>query len=160
MLFTISTIVFFFMAIIASQFIANMNLKIAYWLMLALLYISFSNIYMSAYFYAKLRSQPGLQGPRGDPGDRGPRGSNGNCIITPNCGIVNCRDLIEKEISKRLDVYKNVRNDITDGNLLTSDQKKILRKINSFIDILIPVCESGQMTKSDFINHIDETIAT
>ena len=102
---------------------------------------------MSVYFYAKLRSNSGLKGPRGDPGEQGPKGSNGSCIITPNCGIVNCRDLIEKEIEKRITVYKNVRNDIKNGNFLKSDQKKILRKINTFIDILIPVCESGKMTK-------------
>tara|TARA_B110000240_G_scaffold192175_1_gene235918 strand:+ start:413 stop:892 length:480 start_codon:yes stop_codon:yes gene_type:complete len=158
MLFTISTIVFFFIAIIISQFIYDVNLKIAYWLMLLLLYISFSNIYMSAYFYAKLRSQPGLKGKRGDSGEQGPKGSNGSCIITPNCGIVNCRDLIEKEIEKRLEVYKNIRGDIKNGNILKPDQKKILRKINTFIDILIPSCESGKMTKTEFISHIDKTI--
>ena len=158
MLFTISTIVFFFIAIVISQFIADMNLRIAYWLMLMLLYISFSNIYMSVYFYAKLRSNSGLKGTRGDPGEQGVKGSNGSCIITPNCGIVNCRDLIEKEIEKRITVYKNVRNDIKNGNFLKSDQKKILRKINTFIDILIPVCESGKMTKTEFISHIDQTI--
>jgi|TARA_B110000881_G_C18428269_1_gene439527 hypothetical protein len=158
MLFTISTVVFFFIAIIISQFIADMNLKIAYWLMLLLLYISCANIYISAYFYAKLRSQSGLQGKRGDPGDSGPRGSNGVCVITPNCGIVNCRSLIEKEISSRITVYKKIKDDIKNGNMLSSDQKKILRKINTFIDVLIPVCESGKMTKSEFITHIDETI--
>ncbi len=158
MILTISTIVFFFIAIIVSQFIADMNLKTAYWLMLLLLYISCANIYMSAYFYAKLRSQSGLIGARGDPGDPGPRGSNGVCVITPNCGIVNCRDLIEKEIAKRISVYKKIKNDIENGNMLKSDQKKILRKINTFIDILIPVCESGKMTKTEFISHIDETI--
>jgi len=158
MLFTISTVVFFFIAIIISQFIADMNLKIAYWLMLLLLYISCANIYISAYFYAKLRSQSGLQGQRGDAGDSGPRGSNGVCVITPNCGIVNCRSLIEKEISSRITVYKKIKDDIKNGNMLSSDQKKILRKINTFIDVLIPVCESGKMTKSEFITHIDETI--
>ena len=157
MLFTISTIVFFFIAIIVSQFIFDPNLKIAYWLMLMLLYISFSNIYMSAYFYAKLRSQPGLKGPEVIR-ERGPRGSNGSCIITPNCGIVNCRNLIENEIEKRLTVYKYIKNDIKNGNILKDDQKKILRKINSFIDVLIPVCESGKMTKTEFISHIDQTI--
>ena len=135
-----------------------MNLRVAYWLMLLLLYISCANIYMSSYFYAKLRSQSGLQGERGDPGDPGPRGSNGTCIITPNCGIVNCRNLIEKEISKRVSVYKTIQNDIKNGNILKSDQKKIIRKINSFIDLLIPICESGKMTKTEFISHIDETI--
>tara|TARA_B110001450_G_scaffold256818_1_gene288893 strand:+ start:220 stop:603 length:384 start_codon:yes stop_codon:yes gene_type:complete len=126
--------------------------------MLLLLYISCANIYMSAYFYTKLRSQSGLIGARGDPGDSGPRGSNGVCVITPNCGIVNCRDLIEKEIEKRITVYKKIKDDIKNGNMLKSDQKKILRKINTFIDILIPVCESGKMTKTEFISHIDETI--
>ena len=119
MLLTLTTIVFFFIAIIVSQFISDMNLRVSYWLMLLLFYISCANIYMSAYFYAKLRSQSGLQGERGDPGDSGPRGSNGTCIITPNCGIVNCRNLIETEISKvigsKIDLVYKIDKELISG---------------------------------------------
>ena len=68
MWYTLGSLFYFFLAIIVSQFIADRNIKIAYWLMLFLLHISLSNIYMSTYFYIKLRETPGIKGQRGDPG--------------------------------------------------------------------------------------------
>jgi len=158
MWYTLGSIFYFFLAIIVSQFIADRNIKIAYWLMLFLLHISLSNIYMSTYFYIKLRETPGIKGQRGDPGEMGSNGSNGVCVVSPSCGIANCRDLIDKEMVKQVPEYGTIRNKISGSIMLTDDEKRILSKLNDFIDILIPVCESGKMTKSEFVSHIKNSL--
>jgi len=158
MWYTLGSLFYFFLAIIVSQFIADRNIKIAYWLMLFLLHISLSNIYMSTYFYIKLRETPGIKGQRGDPGEMGSNGSNGVCVVSPSCGIANCRDLIDKEMVKQVPEYGTIRNKISSSIMLTDDEKRILSKLNDFIDILIPVCESGKMTKSEFVSHIKNSL--
>jgi len=158
MWYTLGSLFYFFLAIIVSQFIADRNIKIAYWLMLFLLHISLSNIYMSTYFYIKLRETPGIKGERGDPGEMGSNGSNGVCVVSPSCGIANCRDLIDKEMVKQVPEYGTIRNKISGSIMLTDDEKRILSKLNDFIDILIPVCESGKMTKSEFVSHIKNSL--
>ena len=158
MWYTLGSLFYFFLAIIVSQFIEDRNIKIAYWLMLFLLHISLSNIYMSTYFYIKLRETPGIKGPRGDPGEMGSNGSNGVCVVSPSCGIANCRDLIDKEMVKQVPEYGTIRNKISGSIMLTDDEKRILSKLNDFIDILIPVCESGKMTKSEFVSHIKNSL--
>ncbi len=158
MWYTIGSLFYFFIAIIVSQFIKDPNLKIAYWLMLFLLHISLSNIYMSTYFYIKLRETPGIKGERGDPGEKGPDGSNGVCVISPSCGIANCRDLIDKELVKDIPEYAKIRNKISKSIMLNDDEKRILSKLNDFTDLLIPMCESGKMTKSEFVTHIKNSL--
>ena len=158
MWYTLGSLFYFFLAIIVSQFIVDKNIKIAYWLMLFLLHISLSNIYMSTYFYIKLRETPGIKGQRGDPGEMGSNGSNGVCVVSPSCGIANCRDLIDKELVKQVPEYGTIRNKISGSIMLTDDEKRILSKLNDFIDILIPVCESGKMTKSEFVSHIKNSL--
>lgn len=158
MWYTIGSLFYFFIAIIVSQFISDQNLKISYWLMLFLLHVSLSNIYMSTWFYIKLRETPGIKGERGDPGDKGPDGSDGVCVISPSCGIANCRELIEKELVKEVPEYKNIKNKISQSIMLNDDEKRILGKLNDFIDMLIQVCESGKMTKSEFVSHIKNSL--
>lgn len=158
MWYTIGSLFYFFLATIISQFIADPNLKITYWLMLFLLHVSLSNIYMSTYFYIKLRETPGIKGERGDPGETGAKGSNGTCIISPQCGIANCRGLIEKEIMKQVVEYRDIKKKMKKSIMLNSDEKRILNKINGYIDLLLPICESGEMSKSEFITHIKNSL--
>ena len=158
MFYTIGSLFYFFLAIIFSQFIVDQNLKITYWLMLFLLHVSLSNIYMSTYFYVKLRETPGVKGARGEPGGKGPKGSNGVCIVSPTCGIANCRGLIENEMIKRIVEYKDIKAKINQSIMLNSDEKRILNKLNGYIDVLLPICESGEMSKAEFIGHIKNSL--
>ena len=42
--------------------------------------------------------------------------------------------------------------------MLNADDKRILNKLNGYIDVLLPICESGKMSKSEFINHIKNSL--
>ena len=113
---------------------------------------------MSTYFYIKLRETPGIKGERGSPGEKGLKGSNGVCIVSPSCGIANCRGLIEKEMMKNILEYKEIKNKMKNNIMLNSEEKRILNKLNGYIDVLLPVCESGEMSKTEFINHIKNSL--
>lgn len=160
MFFTISSIVFLFIIIIVSNFIQDYNLKVAYWLMLFLLYVSYSNIYLSTYFYAELRENPGIQGERGESGEMGASGSDGMCVITPNCNIPKCDDFIESVIKERYLPYHEILKKIERGeeSTLTKEEKKIKDNINIYKETLIPQCENSNMTVDQFRDVILETI--
>ena len=42
--------------------------------------------------------------------------------------------------------------------MINSEEKQIIQKINDDIDLLNPICESGDMTKSEFISHIKNSL--
>lgn len=142
---------------VLNQFIEDVTLRLCFWLLVLLLFITFSNIYMSFYYYKKLREEDGLQGPRGDPGKKGPIGSNGVCKLSTSCGISNCRKVIEREFSNIFPEYQKIREKIDRNIILNDTDKKILAKINGKVDVLIPVCESGNYNKTEFLEHIRDS---
>lgn len=135
MLFTIITVAFIFISLVISQFITDPNLKIAFWLMLVLIYVSYANIHLSSYFYAKLREQPGLQGERGNAGERGPQGSNGVCIVQEKCGAVEnqLQELFQSEIKKQNESYRKIMVKNDNGIELTDDEDNIKKIIDHYI---------------------------
>lgn len=159
MFFTISTIVFFFLAIIISQFILDPNLRIAYWLMLLLIYVSFSNIMLSTYFYIKLREQPGLQGDRGSSGEKGPKGSDGVCIVQPECGPVQNKynTIIEEEIRKINKDYDDIITKNEKGILLNDSDKKLKQVVDDFINKIQHKAETDKWQLSDIKKTIKST---
>ena len=130
-------------SIVFNQFIEDNTLKLCFWLLIFLLFITISNIYMSFYYYKKLRENDGMMGPRGDTGREGPKGSNGVCKLSTSCGISNCRKVIEREFTNIFPEYNKIREKMDRNIILNDKDKKILTKINGKVDVLIPVCESG-----------------
>ena len=92
----------------------------------------------------KLRNTPGIKGERGDPGRQGQDGSNGVCTIAKDCGIANCRLLIGDELQILFPKYKDIIKKINTNQALDSGEKKIYSHMNSYIDMLVPQCESFQ----------------
>ena len=135
------SIFYVFFTIIIGQLIADKNVKVVYFAVMFLLYISCYNIYITFKYYVKLRNNPGIKGDRGDPGDPGQKGSDGVCSMAKNCGISNCRKLIKDTIASTFPEYKVILNKQSKNLELNSKEKKQLRHINTYIDILIPQCE-------------------
>ena len=121
-------------SILLSQFIEDNTLKLCFWLLIFLLFITISNIYLSFYYYKKLREEDGRQGARGDPGVKGAIGSNGVCKLATSCGITNCRRVIEREFSSIFPEYNKVREKMDRNIILNDNDKKILAKINGNIE--------------------------
>ncbi len=148
MLLTIIALTIVFLSIIINKFIVDPQLQYIYWLVVFLLFVSVSNIYMTIYYYTKLRNEPGIKGERGDPGGKGQVGSNGVCEINTGCGAIeNCRDLIEEELLTLMPEYANVlKKRDEEKKELNAKDNSILRQVNGYVGLLEPKCKSGRYT--------------
>lgn len=148
MLLTIIALTIVFLSIIINKFIVDPQLQYIYWLVVFLLFVSVSNIYMTMYYYVKLRNEPGIKGERGDPGEKGQVGSNGVCEINTGCGAIeNCRDLIEEELLTLMPEYANVlKKRDEEKKELNAKDNSILRQVNGYVGLLEPKCKSGRYT--------------
>jgi len=123
-----------------------------------LLFVSLNNIYFSVLYYIKLRNSKGLKGDRGDPGEEGQDGSNGVCLMSKNCGIINCRDLIVDELEKHFPEYKIINENINNNIELSANEIKKKEVLEKYINILLPQCENGDSDVATFVNIIKTTI--
>ena len=148
MLLTIIALTIVFLSIIINKFIVDPQLQYIYWLVVFLLFVSVSNIYMTMYYYIKLRNEPGIKGERGDPGEKGQVGSNGVCEINTGCGAIeNCRDLIEEELLTLMPESANVlKKRDEEKKELNAKDNSILRQVNGYVGLLEPKCKSGRYT--------------
>jgi hypothetical protein len=156
------SIIYVFFAVTISYLFIEEKLRIVFMLIALLLYISIYNVYFSIKYYYKIRSEPGIKGDRGNPGDQGQEGSDGVCAMAKSCGIANCRKLIVDELKKRFPEYIIIRDKLAKNEELNPKQKKQNKQINSYIDLLIPKCESfeskGNNTIDEFRKIISQTI--
>jgi hypothetical protein len=152
------SIFYVFLTIIIGQLITDKNIKVIFFAVMFLLYISCYNIFITFKYYVKLRNNPGIKGDRGDPGVGGQKGSDGVCSMAKNCGISNCRKLIKDTIADTFPEYKIILNKQSQNLELNTKQKKQLRHINTYIDILIPQCEIFDPDSSDPIKDFRKII--
>ena len=147
-----------FATIIISQLLISQNIRIIFYLAMILLFVSLNNIYFSINYYIKLRNIKGTKGERGDPGEEGQDGSNGVCLMSKNCGIVNCRDLIVKNLEKRFPEFKKINETVNNNLELSSGDKKKKKVMEKYINILLPQCEKFDGDISEFVKIIEKTI--
>ena len=116
MFYWLYSVLYIFLTIIISSLIIEQNLKLIFFLIMFLLYISVYNIFITFEYYIKLRNNPGIKGDRGDPGEPGQDGNNGVCVMAKNCSIANCRNLVIRELEKQLnEVFHTVINSREDA---------------------------------------------
>lgn len=135
------------------------NIKIIFYLIMFLLYISMNNVYYSFNYYVKLRNHKGLKGDRGDPGDQGLKGSNGTCIMSKGCGILNCKNLILEELMIKFPEIKPIINKVDDNISLSPIEEKKYNLVNKYTDILLPQCNEYEDGVDKFREIIAKTIS-
>ena len=158
MYYWIFTTLYVFLTIIIGHIVVEPNIRLIFYLSMLLLYISLNNVYYSMNYYIKLRNHKGTKGDRGDPGASGQGGSDGVCIMSKNCGIANCRNMIVGELENRFTNYKKINEKINDNLKLNANETKIKRTMDKYINILIPQCENFDGNITDFGKIIDNTI--
>lgn len=160
MYYWIYAILYIFLTIIIGQLLIEQNLKLIYYLVMLLLYISFNNIYFSVLYYIKLRNHKGIKGDRGEYGLTGEPGSNGTCVMSTTCGVANCKGLIEDTLATHFTEYKKIQEKIKENVKLDRKEEKILNYMNKYISILMPKCESYDEDNAieNFKLIIEETI--
>ena len=151
-------ILLFIICLIASFYISDTNLKLCYWLIIILLYIVVINIYISITYYMKIRNESGVKGPRGEAGEQGISGGEGVCKLSTQCGLSNCRRIIEKELINIFPEYNRINKKLKRNLVISNSEKKTLNQINSYIDMLIPICEKGKLSKAELIKHINDSV--
>ena len=159
MYYWIYAILYIFFTIIIGQLLIEQNLKLIYYLIMLLLYVSINNIYFSVLYYIKLRNHKGLKGDTGVPGKSGEPGSNGTCIMSKTCGIANCKKLIDDTLVKKFPEYKRIVGKTSNNLQLNRKEQKILEHINQYISILIPKCESFEGKTKEFIVLVEDTLS-
>lgn len=135
---------YLFIVITISLLFIEEKLRVVFMLIMFLLYVSIYNIHFNIKYYIKIRNEPGIKGDRGNMGGQGPGGSDGVCTMAKSCGIASCRKLIVDELKKIFPEYKVIRTKLSQQNELNSREKRQLKQINTYIDILIPKCENFQ----------------
>lgn len=160
MYYWIYAILYIFFTIIIGQLVIEQNLKLIYYLIMLLLYVSMNNIYFSIKYYIKLRNHKGVKGDRGPPGLTGEPGSNGTCIMSTTCGVANCKGLIEDTLANHFPEYKKILEKIKENQQLGEKEQLILEDMNKYISILMPKCESFDEDNavSQFTEIIENTI--
>ena len=131
-----------FATIIISQLLISQNIRLIFYLAMILLFVSLNNIYFSINYYIKLRNVKGSKGDRGNPGEEGQDGSNGVCLMSKNCGIVNCRELIVKELEIHFPEFKKINENVKNNLELRAGDKKKKEVREKYINILLPQCEN------------------
>jgi len=150
MILIVIAIVIIFLAIIIGKFIVNPSLQAIYWLLMFLLFVSAGNIYLTYYYYIKLRNEPGIKGERGAVGTSGEDGNEGMCVINTQCNAIqNCRDFLQSELKKQSPEYLSVLEKEEKSIALNDNDTEIVEKINNYIAILEPKCKSGLYTKEE-----------
>ena len=150
MLLVTIAIIIVFIAIIVSQFIVDPQLQPVYWMVVLLLFVSVANIYMSIYYYIKLRNEPGIKGERGDSGNQGESGSPGVCTIDTECdALQNCRELIDTILRELLPSYKEIKEKEANSIELSDADKDKLSQVDGYIELIIPKCESGLYSRDE-----------
>ena len=159
MFFTITSLSIIFLAIIVSQFLIEPELQPIFWMITFLIFICYSNIYMSVYYYIKLRNDPGIQGERGEPGERGSKGSDGVCVINTGCdALQNCGELIESVFRDKIPSYDKIRDHEENGIAISNEDKEVLDKMSNFKEILLYKCNTLPYSREEFKKVIEESL--
>ena len=142
MYYWIYAVLYVFFSIIVGQLLIELNLRVLFYLIMLLLFISTNNIYFSIKYYIKLRNHKGIKGDRGDPGETGAPGSNGTCIMNEQCGIVNCSKLIEDVLSDKFEDYRKILIKQKENIQLKENELEIFNNMETYKSVLLPQCES------------------
>ena len=128
--------------------------KIAYYMILMLLFLSVLNIYLSVVYYIQLRNDPGIPGPQGSKGVKGAKGAPGKCSFTEKCGINNARQII---LDTANSMYNIPQSCLDKPNLTTCKDQDTLDEamtINAQVNMLEKIAYSTTMSQKDFENKL------
>ena len=137
-----------------SFFIVETSYKLAYFLLVGLGFLCLLNIYLTVYYYIKLRNDEGVAGPMGEKGPKGPKGEPGKCTFSTTCGIENPREKIITVASEMYDISAKCLDKPVVTNCDNEDVVAQAVKINKQISILEDMANKTTMAESDFMNKL------
>ena len=138
--------------------IPDPSYRVAYYMIIALLFLASLNIYLSVVYYIQLRNTTGIQGQIGDKGPRGVKGNAGKCSFSEKCGI-DSAEIRNKIITIANEMY-NIDTNCLDNPTLNNckNDQDILdqaRPINAQINMLEKIAYSTTMSEEDFMSKLN-----
>lgn len=130
--------------------IPDTKYKIAYYMILMLLFLSVLNIYLSVVYYIQLRNDPGIPGPQGSKGPQGAKGAPGKCSFSEKCGIKDARNVILNTANQ---MYNIPQGCLDKPSLATCKDQNTLDEampINAQVNMLEKIAYSTTMSQKDF----------
>ena len=137
-----------------SFFIPETNFRIAYYMILALLFLSGLNIYLSIVYYIQLRNTPGVLGVQGDKGPTGVKGAPGKCSFSETCEIKDARTKILNIANTMYNIPVECLNNPSLATCGTQDILEQAMPINAQVSMLEKIAFSTTMGETDFIEKI------
>lgn len=146
-------IIFFIITI--SFLITEPSYKLAYFLLVGLGFLCILNIYLTIFYYIRLRNDEGIAGPVGPKGVRGPPGEPGKCTFSESCGIENSKEKIIDVASKMYQIKKECLNNPNNDNCDNEDIVSQAIQINKQINILEDMANKTTMAEKDFLEKLE-----
>ena len=138
-----------------SFFIDEPSYKLAYFLIVGLGFLCILNIYLTIFYYIKLRNTEGTRGAMGPKGYKGPRGESGKCTFSAKCGIDNPRDKILTVATNLYNIPKTCLNKPNINNCDNEDTLAQAITIEKQINLLENMAEKTMMAETDFIDKLE-----
>lgn len=161
---TFMILVFIYLiAIVISFYIEDKTEKLYYFTIIALGTLCILNVYISIYYYIKLRNTPGIPGPRGQKGNIGPKGGKGKCSMNDKCTFTpNDADKLLYELAAdKFDTSKACLKDPSLKNCSGGpNEVDRIRPVNIQIKMLEDIAKQGIYTKSEFETKINNTLGS
>ena len=137
-----------------SFFISEPSYKLAYFMIVGLAFLCLLNIYLTVFYYIKIRNTEGTPGPMGPKGNRGPKGEPGKCSFSETCGIQNPKQKILDTASKMYDIPVKC---IETPNLTNCDNEDIVSQavsIEKQVKVLEDMASKTTMAEQDFMDKL------
>jgi hypothetical protein len=123
-------------------------------MIVGLAFLCLLNIYLTVFYYIKIRNTEGTPGPMGPKGNRGPKGEPGKCSFSETCGIENPRQKILDTASK---LYEIPIKCIDNPSVLNCDNEDIVAQaisIQKQVNILEDMASKTTMAEQDFMDKL------
>ena len=137
-----------------SFFIPETKYRIAYYMILALLFLSGLNIYLSIVYYIQLRDTTGIPGTQGDKGPTGVKGAPGRCSFSEKCSIDDARNKILNVANTMYSIPVACLDNPTLSTCGSQDVLDEAMPINAQVSMLEQIAFSTHMGEKDFMNKI------
>ena len=137
-----------------SLMIHETKYRIAFYMIIALGFLSMLNVYLTISYYIVLRNDPGVPGDIGPKGPKGVKGNPGKCSFTETCKIEDARKKILNVANTMYEIPEKCLDKPSVANCGSQDVLEQASPINAQIDMLEKIAYSSNISEKDFMDKL------
>ena len=153
-------ITIYMVCIVIGMFIEDSTYKLYFYMIIALGTLTFMNIYLTIFYYIKLRNEPGIQGPSGAKGEIGPTGPKGKCVNSNKCGFSE-NEMNEMLYNKATDIFNTSQDCLKEPSLNNcvggASEVERIQKVSSQMKMLEQYAKEGKYSRDEFEKKINNS---